>query len=824
MPAESRRLDHGWELAGSAPGACADPATAAGLSWTPAPVGGGGGLTAAAVRGEPGRDYDAEDWWFRIPVDEPAPDAGEELRLTLGGVATVAEVFVDGVLSLESESMFAAHSVRLPGGVGELAICCRALGPRLAQRRRPRARWRTKLVAEPNLRFFRTMLLGRTPGFAPGPAVVGPWRPVSVQRRSGLTCEDVALRPRVEGRDGVLRVSGRVRGLAGAPLPASIGVRVGDDRSRLDVGADGSFAGDLRISEVRRWWPHTHGEPHLYPVELTDAVELLHRDRVGFRELKGAEDLERDGPALSINGVPIFARGAVWTPWSLTDPDPGRETLAPLLARVVDAGLNMLRIPGTGCYESAAFHDLCDELGILVWQDLMFANLDYPESDPQFMAAVEAEVRAELAALAARPSLAVVCGGSEVAQQVAMVGLDPALADGPLYGELLPRLVDEAGVAAPYIPSAPWGGALPFRTDRGVANYFGVSAYLRPLTDARRAEIRFATECLAFANVPDGDPPGAIHGAEWKAGVPRDVGAGWDFDDVRDHYLGTLFGEDPATLRYVDPDRYLTLSRQLSGELMAETFGEWRRTGSPCRGALVLWSKDLLPGAGWGVFDAAGEPKVALAHLRRALAPVAVWSTDEGLGGIALHVANDRPEPLTAQLRIALYRDGAVRVEQEIHELTLAAHGAVTLDAETLIGRFVDVSWAYRFGPPAADVVAITLESPGGALLSQAFRFPVGYPLRRSTSAELGLTAMLTHDGDDRARLSIGADRRLAYGVRIESPGWVADDDAFCIEPGHAREIVMRRAAGSDAGEPRGRVTALNCSSAVTIHVAPDAR
>jgi beta-mannosidase len=823
VPADSRRLDDGWELAGSAPGVCADPAAAAGLSWTPAPVGAGGGLTAAAVRGEPGRDYDAEDWWFRIRVDEPAPGGGEELRLILGGLATVAEVFVDGVLALESESMFATHSVGLPGGVGELAICCRALGPRLAQRRRPRARWRTKLVAEPNLRFFRTMLLGRTPGFAPGPAVVGPWRPVSIERRAGLVCEDVALRPRVAGRDGVLAVSGRLRAIGGAPLPTSIGVRVGDVSRRLDVGADGTFAGDHCVPDVRRWWPHTHGEPELYQVELTDDTELLHRDRVGFRDLEGAADLERDGPALCINGVPIFARGAVWTPWSLTDPDPGRETLEPLLARVVDAGLNMLRIPGTGCYESATFHDLCDELGILVWQDFMFANLDYPESDPEFMAAAEAEVRAELAGLAARPSLAVLCGGSEVAQQVAMVGLDPALADGPLYGELLPRLIDEAAVAAPYIPSAPWGGPLPFRTDRGVANYFGVSAYLRPLTDARRAEIRFATECLAFANVPDGEPPGAIQGAEWKAGVPRDVGAGWDFDDVRDHYLRSLFEEDPAALRYVDPDRYLALSRQLTGELMAETFGEWRRAGSPCRGALVLWLKDLLPGAGWGVFDATGEPKVALAHLRRALAPIAVWSTDEGLGGIALHVANDRPEPLAAQLRVALYRDGAVRVEQEIHELTLAAHAAVTLDAEALIGRFVDVSWAYRFGPPAADVVAIALESPDGALLSQAFRFPVGYPLRRSTSAELGLSATVTGDGDDRARLSVGADRRLAYGVRIESPGWVADDDAFCVEPGHVREIVMRRAAGSSPGEPRGRVTALNCSSAATIVVATHA-
>jgi hypothetical protein len=80
----------------------------------------------------------------------------------------------------------------------------------------------------------------------------------------------------------------------------------------------------------------------------------------------------------------------------------------------------------------------------------------------------------------------------------------------------------------------------------------------------------------------------------------------------------------------------------------------------------------------------------------------------------------------------------------------------------------------------------------------------------------------VTVDGADRARLRIGADRRLAYGVRTETPGWVTDDDAFSVEPGRAREIGMRRAAGSQSGEPRGRVTALNCSSAVAILVAPD--
>ncbi len=164
--------------------------------------------------------------------------------------------------------------------------------------------------------------------------------------------------------------------------------------------------------------------------------------------------------------------------------------------------MNMLRLPGTSAYETSTFHDLCDELGILVWQDFMFANFDYPIADEHFRATVTREASDVLGALGGRPSLAVVCGNSEVEQQVAMLGLDPSLGRGELFGELLPGLVRESGVDALYVPSAPCGGELPFRADRGIANYYGVGGYRRPLEDARRAGVRFAAECLAFSNVP----------------------------------------------------------------------------------------------------------------------------------------------------------------------------------------------------------------------------------------------------------------------------------------------------------------------------------
>jgi len=405
-----------------------------------------------------------------------------------------------------------------------------------------------------------------------------------------------------------------------------------------------------------------------------------------------------------------------------------------------------------------------------------------------------------------------------------MLGLDPALASGPLYGELLPEAVARAQVDAPYVPSTPYGGDLPFRTDRGVANYFGVGAYLRPIEDARRAEVRFAAECLAFANVPDAaalddlHAPGglSIHHPAWKAGVPRDAGAGWDFDDVRDHYLQALFGVDPRALRSLDQDRYLELSRTVTGEVMAEVMGEWRRAGSPCRGALVLWLRDLVPGAGWGVLDHRGQPKTCWHHLRRALAPVTVWSTDEGLGGVVAHVANDRPEPLAARLRVALYRDYAARVEEAEVDVVLGPHDVTAVNVETVLGRFVDAAYAYRFGPPGHDLIALSLEHGTRQLIAQAFRFPAGHPAGHVPAADLGLRGTLVDVAGGWFAVRVSS-RRFAYSVRIDAPDWRPVDDAFGVEPGHER-LIHLRPLRDGAAPPRDVVlTALNLAGRVRV-------
>ena len=783
-------LSDGWELAATAPGACAGPDALAALDWGPARV----PATAAAAVGADGRDFDAEDWWFRTRFPAPDRPEGGPLMLQLGGLATVAEVYLNGELLLRSNSMWEEHELDVTSLVGadnELAIACRALRPLLAERRRPRPRWRTRVVDDDALRWFRTMVFGRSPGFASGPAAVGPWRGVALIGVPPDGLDAISVRTRLDGSDGIVTVRARQRG-----TPGESAVRVGDQRVTL-APEGSSLTAELRVPDPALWWPHTHGDPTLHELTVEVDGKRVETRRVGFRELQFAADIPQNGLDLHVNGIPVFARGAVWTPPDLVSLVPSDEQLRALLERVRGAGMNMLRVVGTGAYEPARFHELCDELGILVWQDLMFANVDYPVAEPEFRDVVLAEAQATAERLGGHPSLVVVCGNSEVEQQPAMLGLDPELGRDALWDEALPKIVAEAGLDCAYIRSTPCGGDLPFHVDRGLGHYFGVSGYMRPAADARAANVRFASECLAFANVPD-EVEVPVHHPLWKAGVARDagtgwdIGAGWDFDDVRDHYLRELFGVDPVQLRRSDHTRYLELSRAVSGEVMAEVIGEWRREDSPCRGALVLWSKDMLAGAGLGVLDHRGLPKVAFGYLRRAMAPVAVWSTDEGVNGVAIHVANDRNTPLRARLRLALYRDLETPVAECGEELELSAHGYARLSVESLLGRFSDAAWAYRFGPPAADAIFMSLESGDPpAPLSQAVRYPAGLPRGREAAARIGLEAVAEPSGDGGAITVTVRTVLLAYGVRVQAPGFVADDDCFSLEPGGERRLRL---------------------------------
>lgn len=776
----------------------------------------------------PARNFDAGDWWYRLAFDALLLAPGERAVIGFDGLATLATVWLNGRRLLDSDNMFVAHECDVTGVLrpagNELLIRCASLDAALAQRR-PRPRWRTPMVAHQQLRWMRATLLGRTPGWSPPAAVVGPWRDAWLERRGAQHAAGVRLDAYLQGSEGV--VSCLVEVPDAQRMQAELRLERGGRSHVQPLAPTGARAlgGELRIPGVELWWPHTHGEPALYSATLElrapGQPDQLLRGALGFRTI----ELDTAGGAfhVNVNGVRVFCRGACWTPLDPASLRSTPEDCRAALARVRDAGMNMLRVPGTTVYEEGHFYRACDELGVLVWQDFMFASMDYPAQDEAFMRSVTAEATQQLRRLRAHPSLAVLCGNSEVVQQAAMWGAAREQWASPLFDDVLAGLCRAEAPRTPYWPSSAHGGSVPFQADVGTTSYYGVGAYLRPLDDARRADVKFATECLAFANIPSDAAlarmPGGlatrVHHPQWKARSPRDLGAGWDFDDVRDHYLRTLFSVDPQALRRADHDRYLALGRLATGEAMAAAFAEWRRPASACGGALVLSLRDLWAGAGWGVLDEAGAPKACWHFLRRVLQPVTVLLTDEGGNGLAIHALNERARDLPVTIELQAWQHGETEVARGALSLTLPARGSLTLPAQDLLDHFMDLNHAYRFGPPPCDGVAVTLRSAQGERIAQAFHFPAGWPCEPRDDP--GLRATVRQLDGQAAELTL-ATPRIAFGVHFDIPGFEADDEHFHLAPGSQVRVLLRGQAGHAPVE--GSVRAINAARAEPIRAA----
>ncbi len=792
-------LHEGWRLARAAPGTLKDPSGIAGLAaeWHDAVV---PGTVAAAIHKDinlPG-DYDADDWWYQMSFSGQTTNVSgltTKQYLRLEGLATLAEVWLNGTHIVTSRNMFAMHRVDVTALLrdhNELVICFRSLGAAMKERR-TRPKWKTQLVSHQNLRWFRTTLLGRIPGWTPAIAPVGPWGPIGLESIDRVEIDSL----RIATTTRTLELRARVTAIDGKPIEAAR-VRIGD--SVRDLAVDGDRV-DGRVSvNAPAWWPHTHGTPHLETchLELRAGGEWLVVDcgRVGFRDIR----LDSEGGAVkfAVNGTPVFCRGACWTTLDILKLRGDAAALRAALETLRDSGANMIRVGGTMTYESDDFYRLCDELGILVWQDFMFANMDYPVSDAAFRAEIETEARQQLGRLHRHPCIAAYCGGSEVAQQAAMMGLPKEHWSNPFFLETLPRLCEEMQPGIAYFPSSPWGGALPFHVSTGIAHYYGVGAYRRPLADAKSARVKFATECLGLSNVPEAETMALVmdgtlpppHHPRWKARVPRDSGSGYDFEDVRDHYLESFFAEDAADLRAQDVTRYYALSRVVSGEVMSRTYGEWRAPESGCGGALVWFYRDLWPGAGWGLTDSTGRPKAALWYLRRAWASQSIHLTDEGLDGYAIHAINESPEPLEALVEIEMYHAGKPASGSAQAAVTIPARGAISLQGDALHGYFSDSTNAYRFGPPKYDVVTVRLKrADTGELLAEDFQFPAGMDLR--VQRDVKVEAHIERGGDGFIEIVMRSDAFL-QSVNVACEGYTPSDNYFHLAPAQEKRIVFR--------------------------------
>jgi beta-mannosidase len=584
------------------------------------------------------------DWAYETTFDW-TPDGTARTDLECEGLDTVAIVELNDVVLGETANMHRSYRLDATGALrpGANRLVVRFAAPYgYTQRLRDELGDRPSSYPEP-YNFIRKMACNFGWDWGPTLVTAGIWRPIGL--RSWSTARLAAVRPQASA-DGRLTVHATVNRLSDEELTLTVGVA---DRTTTVVIPAGQTSAtvELKVDSPGLWWPRGHGDQPLYDLDVTLAglggPLDGRRTRVGFRDVRLDTTPDERGSActLVVNGVPVFARGANWIPDDCFPTRVDRERYAVRLGQACDAGLNLIRVWGGGIYESDDFYDLCDELGLLVWQDFPFACAAYPEEGP-FPAEVEAEARDNITRLAPHPSLAMWCGNNENLWGFADWGWQDRLAGrtwgAGYYFDLLPRLVAELDPARPYWPGSPFSGDRAIHPDElghGTAHIWDVWNQ-RDYAAYREKEPRFAAEFGFQGPATYATLRRAVTEEELTPDAPLLL----HHQKAHDGSVKLARGLEPY---FPKPDtfdgwHYLTQLNQAR----AITLGveHFRSLWPVCAGTVVWQLNDCWPVTSWAAVDGDGRRKPLWYALRRAYADRLLTVQPRG-DGLVLAAIND---------------------------------------------------------------------------------------------------------------------------------------------------------------------------------------
>ena len=659
-------------------------------------------LLAAGLIAEPYRDRNElglqwigyADWQYacRFRPQAGLLDCGK-VELVCEGLDTVAALTLNGQPIGEAANMHHPHRFDvagvLRGGENVLAVTFRSaiqyagemqrqLGPRPHVERHP-------------FNFIRKMACNFGWDWAPTLVTAGIWRPIYLAGWSGMRIGSV--RPLVRRADADRAVvdvcvdlalgGGPVaRGTyASARLAGPDGREVSD--STVIADGDGLAVVRLDVPEPRLWFPRGRGEQALYALRVEvaapgpaghDALDAW-AGRIGLRTVRHDTAGDEIGSkfTIEVNGQPIFCKGANWVPDDCfpSRVDAGRYRRR--LEQAAGANVNMLRVWGGGIYESDAFYDACDELGILVWQDFLFACAAYPEEQP-LRDAVETEARYQVARLSCHPSLVLWNGCNENVWGYLDWGWKGAL-DGRTWGggyylDLLPKIVAELDPTRPYWPASPYSGSMDIHPldDRHGNQH---------LWDAWKHAGHWAyrDHCPRFASEFGYQGPPTY--ATLRAAIPPDqlhLGS-----ESLEHHQKFPGGNEKLSVRMAeqfrvpaDIDDWLYLAQVVQAR--GVTCGvEWFRSRQPtCMGTLYWQFNDCWPVTSWSAVDGCGRRKPLWYATRRFYADRLLTIQPEG-GGLAVFAVNDGDEPWQGELALARMDFAGTKLAAGVAELDVPA-------------------------------------------------------------------------------------------------------------------------------------------------------
>ena len=630
----------------------------------------------------------------------------ERLELVFEGIDTVADIELDGEPIGSVRNMHRTYridarklmdmgehqlAVRFASAYSEAAILQSELGPR------PNA------YPEP-FNFVRKMACSFGWDWGPTLVTAGIWRPLRLEAWSTARIDSVRPLTNLRDSTGVLTLHVDVeRSDVGFERDLIATVRVGDDYL-LNVRIpkhETSAVVKMEIPNVNAWYPIGYGDQPLYPVqvELSDEENSEQLDfwqrRVGFRSVAIDRTLDEEGGKFTfcINGKDIFVKGVNWIPDDIFPSRMTPERYKLRIEQAARANVNLVRVWGGGLYESEDFYEACDELGILVWQDFLFACAAYPEEEP-IRSEVIAEARENVARLSSHPSLVLWNGNNEnlwlheFENWSAREGGELSWGEN-YYLNILPEILAEVDPSRPYAEGSPWSGSWDHEpNDPNYQTFHSWEVWNREdYMNYRASTPRFVSEfgwqappnwSTLRRAVSDNplypDSVGLLHHQKAENGNGK-----------IERGLRTHFKESYS----MDAWHYLA---QLNQVRAVRTGIEHWRSHWPTTAGTVLWQlNDLWPASSWAAIDGDGKFKPLYFALREMYKDRLITFQPRG-AGLVVALVNDTDQIWTAPVAIARQSfQGEVLAREEI-SAAVPPRSVKCVEVSEEISTFMDVS------------------------------------------------------------------------------------------------------------------------------------
>jgi beta-mannosidase len=630
-----------------------------------------------------------ESWEYRLNFDVPSAFmALSNVDLVFDGLDAASQVYVNGAQVLSADNSFRTWRVPVKSHLHIGKNLLRVVFPspiKAAEEAAASDAFRLRSKTEDKT-YIRKAAYEYGWDWGPRFVTSGIWRPVRLEAWDKARIADFAIRQRDVSKD-VAHIDAEVEVEAAVKGPAKVSVQYTERAKQVTVIETvnlhaGRNAIDIpvEIRQPKLWFPAGYGDQPLYEFTATlstgtaTVIADRRKTKAGLRsiELHRAPDKWGRSFELVVNGIPVFAKGADVIPF---DSFPNRVTTADyrrILESARDANMNMIRHWGGGYYETDEFYSICDELGIMVWQDFMFGN-DWQPGTYAFKLNIEAEAEDQVRRLRNHPSIVVWCGNNET-EGAFNWGPRPTLpADVRLFlwqdyltefSGILPRVVARLDAETPYWPSSPSADYEPLTPtyQSGDAHVWDVWHGRVPFSTYETHHERFITE-YGFQSFPEMRTVQAFTEPGDRANIFTPVMLAHQKNNE-----GNSIVHDYLLRDYSEPKdfaSFLYVSQVLQAEGIKIGAEHFRRSRPETMGSIFWQLNDCWPVASWSSIDYYGRWKALQYYARRFYAPILVSPHVED-GSVKVYVVSDETTPVAAQLWMRLMDfDGKVLLEEK---------------------------------------------------------------------------------------------------------------------------------------------------------------